>query len=90
LTDDKLLQKYGDLKNIKYLINSLDDLKDVTDTIIHMAKSNCESDDFKAVLDCLGFRAIPINSSKSSFIFSLKFPSKFLESRESKPGYARH
>jgi hypothetical protein len=89
LTGAKLLEKYGDLKNIKYLINSLDDLKDVTDTIIHMAKSNCESDDFEAVLDCLGFRATPINSNQTSFIFSLKFPIKFLEAKESRPGYAR-
>jgi hypothetical protein len=54
-----------------------------------MAKSNCESDDFEAVLDCLGFRAIPINSSQSSFIFSLNLPTKFLESQESRPGHAR-
>ncbi len=87
MADDKLLKKYGDLRNIKYLINSLDDLKDVTDTIIHMAKSNCEIDDFETVLDCLGFRATPINASQTSFIFSLNFPTKFLESRESRPVY---
>jgi hypothetical protein len=87
LADEKLLEKYGDLRNIKYLINSLDDLKDVTDTIIYMIRSNCEIDDFDSVLDCLGFRVAPINSSQSSFIFSLNFPVRFLEAQENKPSH---
>lgn len=70
------------MKNIKYLINSLDDLKDVTDTIIHMAKSNCHEDDFMAILGCLDFKVIPINASKSSFILTLIFPARFLETQE--------
>lgn len=83
MADQTVLQKYGETRNIRYLINSLDDLRDVTDTIIHMAKSNCSDEDFEQVLDNLRFKAVQLGSRDSSFIISLDFPIKFLVAQNS-------
>ena len=79
--DNKLTKEYGDPREIRYLVNSLDDLRDVVGTIIHIIRSNCHRNDSTVIENSTPFKAIPINSANSSFVLSVMIPGGLLETR---------
>jgi len=61
------------LRNIKYLVNSLDDLWDVVATVNKMIADQAKLDSNKYAVNTL-----PVNETRSSFILSLAVPEMIL------------
>lgn len=71
--------KYGRARKIKYLVSSLEDLKDVVETVRQMIGKHCDKDDLKALEDSITLDALPIKNSLSAFILDLRMPQYLLE-----------
>jgi len=67
------LKNSASLRNIKYLVNSLDDLWDVVATVNKMITDQANLDSNKYAVNTL-----PVNESCSSFILSLAVPEMIL------------
>ena len=76
---DKIADKYGEPRPVKYLVTSLDDLKDVVDTVNFTVSNNCKKDDLEQITNSIRVNMIPLQSSKSSFIISMNVPALLLE-----------
>lgn len=83
--NDPLFEKYGEARKIKYLVTSLDDLKDVVDTVRSMIFRCCEKDDLRPLEDSITLEAYPIKNSLSAFILGLRLPRMILEQSSRKP-----
>jgi len=79
--NENLNNKYGNTKNIKYLASSLDDLKDIVETVKQMISLGCEKDDIDTVMHAITINAMPLQHSLSSFIISLSVPETLLKSK---------
>ncbi len=69
---------YGKSRTIRYLINSVDDLREVTDTVLFLVRHNCNADDFADLMESIPLSAIPMPQSLSSFILGFMMPEKLL------------
>lgn len=81
---------YGKSRTIRYLINSVDDLREVTDTVLFLVRHNCSSDDFADLLESIPLSAIPMPQSLSSFILGFIMPDELLsKAAETQPQVSR-
>jgi len=70
---------YGAPKMIRYLVNSVDDLREITDTVRFIVSQNCESDDYDTLVKMITVTAIPMGNGVSSFILGFNVPGDILE-----------
>ena len=77
--DDPIFSRYGKALEVKYLVTSLDDLKDVVDTVKHMICRRCDKADLYPLENSITLDARPIKSSLSAFILGLRLPQLILE-----------
>jgi len=68
----------GESRTIRYLVNSVDDLREVTDTVMFLVRSHCEAGGFAGLLESIPLSAIPMPQSLSSFILGFIMPQKLL------------
>jgi hypothetical protein len=83
--NDPVFAKYGEARKIKYLVTSLDDLKDVVDTVRHMIGRHCEKADFTSLENAITLDAFPIKNSLSAFILGFRLPHTLVEQNYHKP-----
>ncbi len=62
--NDPVFEKYGEARKVKYLVTSLDDLKDVVDTVRSMIVRRCEKDDLSPLENSITLDAFPIKKCK--------------------------
>ena len=77
--DTQVSELYGEPQTIHYLIVSIDDIREVTETIKFMLAQHCQKDDIRIVMKSIPIMAIPLPQSLSSFILGLGVPSKILK-----------
>jgi len=77
--NEDVIAKYGQPTVVKYLVNNLDDLKDVIETVRQMISRGCHKDDVPVMEKAIGLDTIPLKNTLSSFIISLEIPSKLLQ-----------
>jgi len=78
---------YGEPQTIRYLIASIDDICEVTETVRFMLAQNFMKDDLQTLIRSIPVLAIPLPHSLSSFILGLGIPSKIL--KRTVPGTTR-
>lgn len=78
----KITDKYGQRKKIRYLVSSLDDVRDIVVTVSDMLSRRCERDDVETVAALMDISAIPLKNKISSFILSIDIPSFILEPKK--------
>jgi hypothetical protein len=76
-----VIEKYGSLKEIKYLITSFSDLKDTVASIKSIIETGCEKKDILRMAESIMISSIPLKNTLSSFILVLKIPNLILQSR---------
>ena len=77
----KLVEKYGNREDIRYLISSLDDLWDVINTVNKMIEKHCEKGDIIPLKKAITMGIIPLKNSLSAFILSFKVHSLVVSSQ---------
>ncbi len=69
---------YGNAQTIRYLVNSLDDLREVAQTVLFIVRHNCEPCDYRQLKEAITLTAIPMPQSLSSFIIGFDVPTDLL------------
>ncbi len=82
--ENAVLEKYGRAKKVKYLVGSLDDLKDIVDTVRHMIIKGCDESDLPSLEELITIDALPLKNNLSSFILDLRVPENLLKGNSSK------
>jgi hypothetical protein len=83
--NEEMISRYGEVKSIRYLAGSIDDLKDVVETVKQMISRNCDKGDKDELMLAIAVDAIPLQHSLSSFIISLSVPELVLKSKYHHP-----
>jgi hypothetical protein len=76
---DKIADLYGKPRTIRYLVGSIDDLREVAETVQFMIKQHSKLDDARAILKNIPVMAIPLPHSVSSFILGMRVPCNLLK-----------
>jgi len=79
--DELINKRYGSLKDIKYLVTSLSDLKETVDTVKSIIETGCEEKDIIRVAESVSLEFVPLKNTLSSFILGLKIPHRILASK---------
>ncbi len=78
---------YGEPHTIRYLIASIDDICEVTETVRFMLAQYCKKDDLQIVMKSIPIMAVPLPHTLSSFILGIGVPSKIL--KQTVPGTSK-
>lgn len=70
---------YGAPRTIRYLVTSVDDLREVAVTVLYIIRHSCQKDDCEDLINGIKISAVPMPQSLSSFILGLEVPCKILE-----------
>ena len=70
---------YGSAQTIRYLVNSLDDLQEIAQTLLFKVRRNSEPRDYEPLMRTITLSAIPMAQSLSSFIIGLDVPQNLLK-----------
>ncbi|MFH1892128.1 MAG: hypothetical protein ABIK83_05525 [Candidatus Zixiibacteriota bacterium] len=77
--DTHILETYGAPRTIRYLVTSIDDLREAAETVRFILQQGCNHDDLGAIMKSVLVSALPLPKSLSSFIIGFDVPSKSLE-----------
>jgi len=77
--DKHILETYGAPRTIRYLVTSIDDLREAAETVRFILQQGCKHDDLTAIMKSVLISAMPLPKSLSSFIIGFDVPSKSLE-----------
>ena len=75
---NQLTTTYGRLQTIRYLVASIDDLRETAETVKFIIKQNCRKEDYPLLMQSINIAAIPLPQSLSSFILGLDVPRNIL------------
>lgn len=78
------MKKKREVKHIKYLVSSLDDLKDVVNTVTHILRGSCTPTTLPEAETSIRAEAMPLNPKTSSMILSLKVPVEYMHPEKKK------
>ena len=86
--EQQLERTYGTPRAIRYLVNSVDDLREVTDTVLFIIGHNCRSEHYRPLKKAITLSAIPMPESLSSFIIGFDIPTDLLQRASGIPANA--
>jgi hypothetical protein len=78
IMEQQLERTYGNPRAIRYLVNSVDDLREVTDTVLFIIRHNCQPEHYRTLKKVISLSAIPMPQSFSSFIIGFDIPTDLL------------
>ncbi len=86
--EQQLERTYGAPRAIRYLVNSVDDLREVTDTVLFIIRHNCQPEHYRPLKKAITLSAIPMPQSLSSFIIGFDIPTDLLRRASGIPAKA--
>jgi hypothetical protein len=69
----------ADVRTIRYLAGSIDDLREITETVRLIVMRSCNMGELESVLRSISISATPMPKSLSSFILGFDLPKRLLE-----------
>lgn len=69
---------YGSPQTIRYLVNSIDDLREIVDTVLYIVRHNSRPDDYLDLKQTISLSGISMPQSLSSFIIGFDMPGNLL------------
>jgi hypothetical protein len=88
IMEQQLERTYGSPRAIRYLVNSVDDLREVTDTVLFIIRHNCRPEHYRRLKKAITLSAIPMPQSLSSFIVGFDIPTVLLQRASGLPAKA--
>lgn len=88
IMEQQLESTYGIPRAIRYLVNSVDELREVTDTVLFIIRHNCQPEHYRPLKNAITLSAIPMPQSLSSFIIGFDIPTDLLKSTSGIPAKA--
>jgi hypothetical protein len=79
IMEQQLERTYGTPRAIRYLVNSVDDLREVADTVLFIIRHNCRPEHYRSLKRAITLSAIPMPQSLSSFIIGFDIPTDLLQ-----------
>jgi hypothetical protein len=77
--DTHISETYGAARTIRYLVTSIDDLREAAETVRFIIHQGCNRDDAKSIMNSVAISAVSLPKSLSSFIIGFDVPRKVLE-----------
>jgi hypothetical protein len=88
IMEQQLERTYGSPRAIRYLVNSVDDLREVTDTVLFIIRHTCQPEHYRPLKKAIALSAIPMPQSLSSFIIGFDIPTDLLQRASGIPAKA--
>jgi len=77
--DTYTLETYGTARTIRYLVTSIDDLREAAETVRFIVQQGSGNNDHDTIMKSVAISAMPLPKSLSSFIIGFDVPMKMLE-----------